>query len=147
MRKVIPIYIPQPCRNAPGQSGSRLGYRSVRLERLPSSGGIVPLNWLFSRDSTVRLERLPSSGRDHSAQLIVAEDQDFQVGEIAPVLSGIDPLNWSNAEQKVFAGWRGGPALAGSFQLNWLMPKTISSVQLGEAAQLWRDRPGQLIVV
>ena len=37
-------------------------YSPCRLERLPSSGGISPLNSLRNRNRCCRLERLPSSG-------------------------------------------------------------------------------------
>ena len=35
---------------------------SVRLERLPSQSGIFPVNWFHESSNTIRLERLPRSG-------------------------------------------------------------------------------------
>ena len=45
----------------PRTRSSRCLFRDVRLERLPNSAGISPLNSLLRRFRDVRLERLPNS--------------------------------------------------------------------------------------
>ena len=52
---------PTPPVSSPSAGCSR-GFSHFRLIRLPSSSGIVPVNWLSKRDRDSRLARLPPSG-------------------------------------------------------------------------------------
>ena len=96
-------------------------YSMVRLVRLPSSTGIVPVNSLSHKDNSCRLVRLPSSG-------------------------GISPVNWLSVEPQQRVRLDRPPSSGGISPVNWL-PERTSSVRLDEAAQLRRNLARQLVGV
>ena len=67
-----------------------LPQRQVRLVRLPSEAGIVPLNWLLPRDRSVRLVRLPSEAGISPLNWLLRRDRSVEIAQRA----GISPLNW-----------------------------------------------------
>ena len=67
--QVIVRWVSQPCGYAPSELVSGRGTGLTRLERLPNSAGISPVNSLLESDSTTRLVRPPNS-------------------------AGISPVNW-----------------------------------------------------
>ena len=145
----------------------------TRLSRLPSSGGIDPLNWLLLSHSEYRLSRLPSSGgidplnwlpsRVPSGIQVIAT-----VGEVAQ-FRRYRPAQLVVAEPQRLPGWRGCPVPTVSTRsigccgatansrlarlpssdgidpLNWLL-LSDSDLQVVEVAQFRRYRPAQLVV-
>ena len=105
--------------NSPGipVNSLLLRFRDSRLERLPNSPGIVPVSRLSLRFRDSRLGRLPNFPGD-PGQLVAAEVQGFQVGEVAQLC-------------------RDRPSQ--------LVKTEVQRFQVGEAAQLPRDRPSQLV--
>ena len=79
-----------------------------RLARLPSSVGIVPVNWFCEGPALPGLARLASSGRYRPGQLVLREVKLFQIGKAAQ-FGGIVPVNWF-PEGQLFPDWQGCPA-------------------------------------
>ena len=67
-------------------------YRYRRLERVPSSDGIVPLSLLFARSSCRRSERSPSSAGIEPVSSLWPSSRYWRL-ERVPSSDGIDPLS------------------------------------------------------
>ena len=90
MREVRPVSDPDK-----GPERVELPRRSsaFRLERLPSSAGIVPLNWLKPRSRVCRLDRLPSSVGIGPLNWLSSRFRYCRCEKLASSV-GISPLNW-----------------------------------------------------
>ena len=64
-----------------------------RLASFPSSGGIAPLSALPERFSTSQAGKIAELARDRPAELVAIEVHPLQVGQVAKLGAGIAPLN------------------------------------------------------
>ena len=123
----------------------KLRSNSVRLARLPNSGGISPLNWFRLRPQPSQVGEVAQLRRYLPAQLVVARASSPLRLARLPNSGGISPLNWFPSEGQRCPGWRGCPTPAVSPRSTRSRSRSRLG-QVGEAAQLRRYLPAQLVL-
>ena len=155
-----------------GEVAQQLNWLELRsrnwLARLPSSGGISPLNWLAARGQPFQVGEVAQLRRYLPAQLVPALAEvparlvPVEVSRVRlarlPSSGGIPPLNWFPEDQssRLAAQLRRYPPLrlarlvgevansGGISPLNWFSAE-VQQFQVGEVAQLRRYLPAQLV--
>ena len=103
---------------SPRSTGCRWSHSVCRLDRLPSSVGISPVNWLLLSHSHCRLDRFPSSVGISPVNWFTGEGQPCQAGQVPQ-----------------FRRYLPGQLVYGEGQL----------CQAGQVPQFRRYLPGQLV--
>ena len=116
-------------------TGCRGDHSPVRLDRPPSSGGISPVNWLLSRDSSVRLDRPPSSGGISPVNWLLLEPQPRQVGQAAQLRR--------NLARQLVVVKRQLRQVGQAAQLRRYLARQLVVVARGHSTSGWTGRPAQ----